>query len=103
MIDESYGCSDGYGAGIGNRMIDVYELSLEHTEVDHVTRLYGIELGIVWRRILVELTLYYSEGEARTVYRSVYLSEHVWHSTDMVLVSVRDKYSAYLVRIAYKI
>ena len=79
------------------------ELRLEASESDHVTRLDRVELSAFQELMLVQLVLKYSEGQPRRVDRHVHRAKHVWYRADVVLVTVRYKYSAHLVDILFKI
>ena len=74
----------------------MYKFNVENTETKSVSRIYPLELRIVWKLMLKQLVFDYSEGKVRAEYWSVEGAEQIGNSSYMILVSVGEKYTPQL-------
>ena len=80
--------------GVGDAVVHVYEFDRKRAETEGRADLLGEYLRIVQQIVLFKLQLDERRGERHRVDRHVQLLENVRHSTDMILMSVRDYDSA---------
>ena len=89
--DGAHRGADRQRAGVGDGVVDVYELHREAAGPDHVSRLHDVERGHARQAVLLQLVLAQRQRQPGAVDRGGHVAHHVGHRADMVLVPVGDE------------
>ena len=99
MHDDTGWCIDRKCSRIRNRMCRTDELDTERTKCDHLSVCYDLSSDVVNISMFTKLMLDQSHRQLGCVNRHIHFIFYIRNRTDMILMSVRDYKSLYLVRI----
>ena len=94
---------NGQCCGIYDTVIRLDEFHTEIAQIDGLTELHYFTLGLLHEIVLGQLVLDNTHGQAGSVDGNINIPQHIRQCSDMILMSVGDDKTLYLVDIVLQI
>ena len=89
--------------GIYNTVVGLDKFHAEITQIDGLSELHHFTLGLLHKIVLGQLVLNNAHGKTGCVDRDINITQHIGQCSDMVLMSVGDDETFYLVDVILQI